>query len=171
MQCPAVHLPAVHRTFNLLCRSERNSRVDVDLPFELKALEGALHAAVAAVEADTLDLEQSIGASLDRLDLRVTFACCQESICQESLHATAGQLSLGSSADKLSHLQTHVATIVGSGCGGTSIVCLMCPPFSVQMTTDPGSVYVKSMSCQCFWLQTAWLTDLSVRLWCPCFQW
>ena len=58
-------------------RSER-SRVDVDLPFELKALEGALHAAVAAVEADTLDLEQTIGASLDRLDLRVTLfpVCC-----------------------------------------------------------------------------------------------
>ena len=52
--------------------------MDVDLPFELKALEGGLHAAVAAVEADTLDLEQSIGASLDRLDLRVTFACCDE---------------------------------------------------------------------------------------------
>lgn len=48
--------------------------MDVDLPFELKALEGALHVAVAAVEADTLQLEHSIGASLDRLDLRVSLS-------------------------------------------------------------------------------------------------
>ena len=53
-------------------RSDRSSRVDVDLPFELRALEAALNAAVAALEADTLDLEHSIGASLDRLDLRVS---------------------------------------------------------------------------------------------------
>ena len=68
------------------CRSERSSRVDVDLPFELKALEGALHAAVAAVEADTLDLEHTIGASLDRLDLRVQRyrACCKRIACSWS---------------------------------------------------------------------------------------
>lgn len=52
------------------------------LPYELRALEGALHVAVAALEADTLDLEHSIGASLDNLDQRVqplhlAFQCVQ----------------------------------------------------------------------------------------------
>ena len=54
------------------CRAERASHVDVALPYELRALEGALHVAVAALEADTLQLEQSIGASLDNLDRRVS---------------------------------------------------------------------------------------------------
>lgn len=63
---------SIHLLNMQLCyRTERASRVDVDMPFELGALEAALHVAVAAVEADTLQLEQNIGASLDRLDLRV----------------------------------------------------------------------------------------------------
>ena len=53
------------------CRAERASHIDVALPYELRALEGALHVAVAALEADTLQLEHSIGASLDNLDRRV----------------------------------------------------------------------------------------------------
>ena len=76
----------MHTAWHVLGRSERSSRVDVNLPFELKALEGALHAAVAAVEADTLDLEHTIGASLDRLDLRVQrdLACCKRITCSWS---------------------------------------------------------------------------------------
>ena len=52
-------------------RLDRSAHIDVALPYELRALEGALHVAVAALEADTLDLEHSIGASLDNLDQRV----------------------------------------------------------------------------------------------------
>ena len=55
----------------MVSRLDRSAHVDVALPYELRALEGALHVAVAALEADTLDLEQSIGASLDNLDQRV----------------------------------------------------------------------------------------------------
>ena len=58
------------------------------LPYELRALESALHVAVAALEADTLDLEHSIGSSLDNLDQRVqpkylAFHC---SVCLFLLH-------------------------------------------------------------------------------------
>lgn len=55
------------------CRAERAAHIDVALPYELRALEGALHVAVAALEEDTLQLEHSIGASLDNLDRRVQF--------------------------------------------------------------------------------------------------
>ncbi|KAL3150298.1 hypothetical protein ABBQ32_000147 [Trebouxia sp. C0010 RCD-2024] len=53
-------------------RAERAAHVDVALPYELRALEGALHVAVAALEADTLQLEQCIGTSLDNLDRRIS---------------------------------------------------------------------------------------------------
>lgn len=55
------------------CRAERAAHIDVALPYELRALEGALHVAVGALEADTLQLEQSIGTSLDNLDRRVLY--------------------------------------------------------------------------------------------------
>lgn len=54
-----------------MSRAERSAHIDVDLPYELRALEGALHVAVTALEADTLDLEDTIGTSLDNLDQRV----------------------------------------------------------------------------------------------------
>ncbi|DBA68194.1 TPA: hypothetical protein ACH3X2_013901 [Trebouxia sp. C0005] len=41
-------------------------------PALARALESALHVAVAALEDDTLDLEHSIGASLDNLDQRIS---------------------------------------------------------------------------------------------------
>ncbi|DBA78827.1 TPA: hypothetical protein ACH3X1_008720 [Trebouxia sp. C0004] len=55
-----------------MARPDRNAHIDMALPYELRALEGALHVAVAALEADTLDLEHSIGASLDNLDQRIS---------------------------------------------------------------------------------------------------
>lgn len=63
-----------------LCRAERASHIDVALPYELRALEGALHVAVSALEADTLQLEHSIGASLDNLDRRVRRLRMQQSL-------------------------------------------------------------------------------------------
>ena len=67
-------------------RPDRNAQIDMALPYELRALESALHVAVAALEADTLDLEHSIGASLDNLDQRVqplylTFHCSVCTFC------------------------------------------------------------------------------------------
>lgn len=64
---------------NMQFRADRAAHIDVALPYELRALEGALHVAVAALEADTLQLEQSIGRSLDNLDQRVRF--CLQSLC------------------------------------------------------------------------------------------
>ncbi|KAL0018701.1 hypothetical protein WJX79_002616 [Trebouxia sp. C0005] len=55
-----------------LARPDRNAHIDMALPYELRALESALHVAVAALEDDTLDLEHSIGASLDNLDQRIS---------------------------------------------------------------------------------------------------
>ncbi|KAA6423389.1 MAG: hypothetical protein FRX49_06450 [Trebouxia sp. A1-2] len=55
-----------------LARPDRNAHINMALPYELRALESALHVAVAALEDDTLDLEHSIGASLDNLDQRIS---------------------------------------------------------------------------------------------------
>ena len=73
-------------------RPDRNAHIDMALPYELRALEGALHVAVAALEAETQDLEHSIGASLDNLDQRVQplylafhcsicLCCCSFGVC------------------------------------------------------------------------------------------
>ena len=49
--------------------------VDRTLPYELRALEGALHNAVGRLELEVLNLEDRINTGLRQLDVRVGAAC------------------------------------------------------------------------------------------------
>ena len=55
----------------ILCRHDENLHVDWTLPFELRALEGALHMAVEVLVADTLHVESCMLPSLERLSHQV----------------------------------------------------------------------------------------------------
>ena len=52
--------------------------VDRTLPYELRALEGALHNAVGRLELEVLSLEERITTGLRQLDVRVGAACCSQ---------------------------------------------------------------------------------------------
>ena len=55
-------------------RHDENLHVDWTLPFELRALEGALHMAVEVLVADTLHVESCMLPSLERLSHQVRLA-------------------------------------------------------------------------------------------------
>lgn len=58
-------------TWRLLCRSLSNLHIDRSLPFELRAFEAGLQAAVARLEQEVLQVERGMQSSLDRLDVQV----------------------------------------------------------------------------------------------------
>ena len=85
---------------SILPRHDENLHVDWTLPFELRALEGALHMAVEVLVADTLHVEGCMLPSLERLShqVRLPFpfytpplpgagrppsaSCCQTCVCR-----------------------------------------------------------------------------------------